>query len=281
MPPYAEVIGDPVAHSKSPMIHGFWLRTLGLSWNYRAKRVAPAELGEFIESRRADPDWRGCSITAPLKELVGAPLDDISEEARGIGAVNCVHRRDGQLVGVNTDVDGIAEALAGVSLRGRRAVIIGAGGGTRAALHYLAGRELGEVALLVRTPAKAAGLKRLAGPRVRVEVRPFDEAAAAIEGAALVINATPLGMTDGGAQPAEVLAALPRAAPGFAAFDMVYQPIETEFLRAAGAAGGVTFDGLRMLVGQARHAFENFFGVEPPLEKDNELRRLLLENSAK
>jgi shikimate dehydrogenase len=280
MPPYAEVIGDPIAHSKSPLIHGFWLKALGLPWEFGATKVSGDALAIFVTERRAAPHWRGASVTAPLKEIVAPLLDEVSDEARAIGAVNCIRRADGRLLGLNTDVDGIAEALAGVSLRGQRAAIIGGGGGARAALHYLAGRGVTEVSILVRSPARAAGLARLAGPLTRVEARPFGEAEAAIAGAALVINASPLGMDHADGTPAEALAALPRAASGFVAFDMVYAPVDTVFLRHAAAAGGETVDGLRMLVGQARQAFEHFFGVAPPLEKDNELRRLLLDGAA-
>ncbi|MGZ8351093.1 MAG: shikimate dehydrogenase family protein, partial [Allosphingosinicella sp.] len=254
MPPYAEVIGDPIAHSKSPAIHGFWLRALGLPWAYRATRVAPDALAPFLAARRADPDWRGCSVTAPLKELIAPLLDEVAAEARAIGAVNCVRREQDRLVGLNTDVDGIAEALAGTSLRGRRAAIIGGGGGARAAVHHLAERGVEEIVILVRNPAKAAGLARLAGPLTRIQAKPFDAAAEAIGGAALVINASPLGMAHADLAPAQALAALPHATPGFVAFDMVYDPVETSFLRAAAAAGGTPVDGLKMLVGQARQA---------------------------
>ena len=113
MPPYAEVIGDPIAHSRSPAIHNFWLRELGLDGAFRTTRVPPDGLSDFFAARRADPDWRGCNVTAPHKEMISGQVDVIAAEARTIGAINCVRREGDRLVGLNTDVDGIAEALAG------------------------------------------------------------------------------------------------------------------------------------------------------------------------
>src|SRR5512147_389849 len=134
MPLYAEVIGDPIAHSKSPAIHNFWLESLGIEADYRATLVT--DLTEYFGARRGDPDWRGCNVTAPYKKAVIPFLD----EASPIGAVNCIVRDGDRLIGLNTDVDGVAEALAGADLE--RIVLIGAGGAARAVSVALADAEI-------------------------------------------------------------------------------------------------------------------------------------------
>ena len=111
MPPYAEVIGDPIAHSKSPQIHRHWLQQTGLDGDYRATRVSREGLAGYFAERRADPDWRGCNVTIPHKENVAPLIDDVASDAAAIGAVNCVIREGDRLVGYNSDVNGIAAAL--------------------------------------------------------------------------------------------------------------------------------------------------------------------------
>jgi shikimate dehydrogenase len=249
MPPYAEVIGDPIAHSKSPAIHNFWLKSLGIEAVYHATLVT--DLNDYFGARRGDLDWRGCNVTAPHKQAVIPFLD----EASPIGAVNCIVRDGGRLIGLNTDVDGVAEALAGADLS--RIVMIGAGGAARAVQFALPEADI-----------------------ISITRRNMDEVGL-IEGATLIINATPLGMTHAGPMPDSLLAALPSAAPGATAFDMVYQPLDTLFLQAARAAGLRTVDGLAMLTGQARQAFRLFFGAEPPAEHDARLRHLLIAGTGK
>lgn len=276
MPFYAELIGDPIAHSKSPAIHNFWLESLGIEAAYRATLVT--HLDDYFRARRGDPDWRGCNVTAPHKQAVIPFLDDASP----IGAVNCVVREGGRLIGLNTDVDGIKEALAGaapcspakagvqmeseswapafagerVSLD--RVVLIGAGGAAKAARAALACAR--EIVNITRQNIENVEL---------------------VAGATLIVNATPLGMAHAAPMPEALRAALPSAAPGATAFDMVYQPLDTAFLRAARAAGLRTVDGLTMLIGQARQAFRSFFGAEPPAELDLELRHLLIAGTGR
>jgi len=247
MAPYAEVIGDPIAHSKSPTIHNFWLESLGIDAEYRATRVT--DLCSFFGSRRGDPDWRGCNVTAPHKQAVMPFLDESSP----IGAVNCIVRDGDRLIGLNTDVDGVAEALAGADLG--RVVMIGDGGAARAVLVALANAE---VTSITRRNMDEVGL---------------------LAGATLIINATPLGMGHAGPMPDALLDALPSAAPGATVFDMIYHPLDTLFLQAARAVGLRTVDGLTMLTGQARQAFRLFFGAEPPSEHDAELRALLIKET--
>jgi shikimate dehydrogenase len=244
MPPYAEVIGNPIAHSKSPAIHRFWLKKLGLEGDYRP--ILVTDLKAYFEARRGDPQWRGCNVTAPHKEAVIPFLD----EASAIGAVNCIVREGDRLIGLNTDLDGIAEALAGADRT--RVVLIGAGGAAKAARAALA--DAGEIISITRQNIENNEL---------------------ISGATLIINATPLGMAHAGPMPAGLLAALPSAAPQATVLDMVYEPLDTPLLEAARAAGLRPVDGLAMLIGQARHAFRLFFGAETPAEHDSELKALL------
>lgn len=276
MPPYAEVIGDPIAHSLSPAIHRFWLDALGIEGDYRAARVATGGLADYFASRRADLDWRGCNVTAPHKEAMFDLLDKVGAEATRIGAVNCIHRDGTRLVGLNTDVDGLAEALAGAQMSAGRVAVIGAGGGARAAVHLAVAKGARSIAIVARDPAKAASLAGLGKAKSEIRILPFERAAAAIRDAAALINATPMGMAQAAPMPEPVLAALGGAAPGAVAMDMVYAPLDTPFLAAARAAGLATADGLTMLVGQARRAFELFFGARPPQDRDGELRERLV-----
>jgi shikimate dehydrogenase len=270
---YAEVIGDPIAQSRSPIIHKFWLEQSGLSGDYRRTLVPGEELAGYFLDRRSDPDWRGCNVTIPHKENVIAHLDELKPRAAAIGAVNCVVRSSRGLAGYNTDIDGVAEALNDVVVEGRKAAVIGGGGAARAALAYLAGRRVGNVAILVRDPKKAEPLRSLAAG-ASFEIAPLEAAEAMFDGAAVIINASPLGMKGCPAMPADLVAAASRHAAAATLFDMVYDPVATPFLAGGQQGGGNTVDGLAMLVGQARKAFELFFGESPP-HVDAALRDLL------
>ena len=262
---FAEVIGDPIAQSKSPIIHRYWLDQLGIDGDYVRTQVAASDLSDFISRRRVDPDWRGCNVTIPHKRAVMPLLDRIDPEAEAIGAVNCVVPEARGSAGYNTDIDGVAAALDSTELQGRQAAVIGAGGGARAVLAYLARRQA-DVVVLARNPSKAQALRSLA----EIELLPLDRAAAAFEGAATIVNATSLGMAGADPMPASLLEAAQANAAEAVLFDMVTTPRKTDFL----ACGDRTVDGLTMLIGQARRAFELFFGSTPP-PSDAELRRLL------
>ncbi|WP_267378195.1 MULTISPECIES: shikimate dehydrogenase [unclassified Sphingomonas] len=266
--PYAEVIGDPVAHSKSPMIHGFWLKALGIDADYRATRVAPEDLGAWLAARRADPAWCGCNVTVPHKL---AALDHVGDpgDVRGtIGAINTVFRgQDGALIGTNTDAGGFYAPIADRDLAGKAVTVIGAGGAARAILFALSRIGVGRVTLLNRNPLKGAAL--LAAFGLKGQALPLT---AALPPCALLVNATTLGMT--GQPPLAIdLTPLPDDA---LVYDIVYAPLETPLLAAAHACGLETVDGLEMLVGQAALAFEILFGAAPPRERDDALRALLV-----
>jgi shikimate dehydrogenase len=267
---YAEVIGDPIGHSLSPAIHNFWLQRLGIEGSYRATRATSDDLAAYFEARRNDPAWRGCNVTAPVKAAVLPFLQIFDEAAQTIGAVNCVTNGPNGLAGINADVEGVAEALGDVDLAAGRVVIIGGGGAARAAAHYLQRRSAAEIVMLVRVPGRVALSD--AAARYIARVAPLDAAPLEFDGAAAVINATPLGMAHAPPMPASILASLDRLQPSGVALDMVYEPRDTAFLAAARAAKLRTVDGLVMLVGQARPAFQLFFGAEPLRDADAELR---------
>jgi shikimate dehydrogenase len=271
-PSYAEVIGDPVDQSKSPLIHRHWLQQLSLERDYLRSRVAPGALGSFLEERRADSRWRGCNVTIPHKQTIVALVDVLDEQARSIGAVNCIVPGERGLGGYNTDIDGIAAVLDEVDLAGRTAVMIGAGGAARAAAVYLARRDVGKLVILVRDPKKAEVFARLM-PRTTVEMRQMSEAEG-VGRPAVVVNASPLGMAGQPPFSAGLLEILGGAAPSALFFDMVYEPVETDFLKAGHAGGACIADGLTMLIAQAARAFELFFKVPPP-PPDRALRDLL------
>lgn len=267
MKPYAEVIGDPIAHSKSPRIHGFWLDALGIDADYRALAVTPGGLADYFAERRADPDWRGCNITIPHKEAALDHVDDRGDIRSSIGAINTAFRaEDGAVVGTNTDAAGFYAPLAEVPLAGGHAVVIGAGGAARAVLFALARIGVGQVTILNRNVLKAAALLSHFG--LKGDAQPL---AAPLPRADLLVNASPLGMA--GQPPLAIdLDPLPEHA---IVYDIVYAPLETPLLAAARARELDTVDGLEMLIGQAAYAFELFFGAEPPRDRDDELRALL------
>jgi shikimate dehydrogenase len=269
--PHAEVIGDPIAHSKSPLIHKFWLEKLGIEADYHSTHVAAEGLSVYLESRRSDPDWRGCNVTIPHKESIIPRLDEV--EDGGIGAVNCVLPRDGLLVGRNTDVQGIAAALASGQGIASRVCLIGAGGAARAALHFLRLSATAQVSLIARDSVKAKALQEaFIGSG---SVYSFDESSRALEGAEWIINATPLGMVGQPPMPRQVIEALDQTGDHALVFDMVYAPLETPLLARARQLDRRTADGLTMLIGQAAAAFELFFGRPAPLEYDADVREYL------
>ncbi len=265
--PYAEVIGDPITQSKSPLIHGFWLAQLGLDADYRATRVTADDLPAFIEQRRADPAWRGCNVTMPLKLAALDLVEDRGGVRDTIGAINTVFRDGDALVGTNTDAGGFWAPLDGLDLTGRPVTVVGAGGAARAILFALSRVGVGPVCLLNRTPLRGAAL--LARFGLKGQALPLD---APVPACALLVNASSLGMA-GQPSYAPDLSALPADA---VVYDAVYHPLDTPLLQAAAARDLDTVDGLEMLVAQGALAFEIFFGQAPPRDRDDELRALLV-----
>ena len=261
--PYAEVIGDPIAHSKSPVIHTHWLRKLGIDGEYRSAHVEAADLGAYFEARRADPDWRGCNVTVPHKEAALAHVHSRTEDVAAIGAANTIGSTGGAgLSAYNTDWQGFLRPLGTTQLAGKRAIVIGAGGAARAVLYALRKRGVAEILLLNRTRERAEnllsemGVEGGAGPLHR-PLPEFD----------LLINTSTLGMTG---QPPFVpdLAPLP---PRAIVYDLVYAPLETPLMAAARESGLSVIGGLGMLIGQARAAFGVFFDPDADPGDDEEL----------
>lgn len=267
MTPYAEVIGDPIAHSRSPLIHGFWLKALGIDAEYRATHVTSEGLADYFASRRGDPAWRGTNITIPHKQAALDHVEDRGDMRGSIGAINTVVRvEDGALIGTNTDAGGFYAPIAGLDLEGRHAVVVGAGGGARAILFALSRVGIGRVTILNRNVLKAAALLSSFG--IRGDAVPLGSPLPAAD---LLVNASALGMAG---QPALDLdlSPLPEDA---VVYDIVYSPLETPLLAQARARELDTVDGLDMLIGQAALAFELFFGAAPPRDRDDALRELL------
>ena len=265
MRPYAEVIGAPIAHSKSPLIHNFWLAKLGIDADYRATHVAPDALAAHVAARAADPAWCGMNVTIPHKLAILDHVTDPGGVRASIGAANTLFRARDAVVATNTDAAGFFAPLAGRDLSGP-VVVVGTGGAARAVLFALSKAVTGPVTVLARAPLKALGL--LSQFALRGEAK---QIAARLPPATLLINATSLGMT--GEPPLDLdLSPLPADA---LVYDLVYAPLETPLLSAARAHGLDTIDGLEMLIGQAALAFELFFGQPAPREHDDELRMLL------
>ncbi|HEY5720763.1 MAG TPA: shikimate dehydrogenase [Allosphingosinicella sp.] len=276
--PYAEVIGDPIGHSLSPAIHNFWLGALGLAGDYRAARVPAGGLAAYVREKGRDPFWRGCNVAAPLKREAAALLGDPTGVCGWLGAVNCIFHSPLAPLPANTDVAGVGEALRGVDVKGGRICLIGSGGAARAALCWLVGQGAAEVTILSREAGKAEALARLVPTDGRTSLAPgaYERAGQALAGAALVVHATPMGMTGGPPVRPELAEAVAETAgPGTTFFDMVYAPVETALLGIARDKGAACIDGLSMLIGQAAPAFTLFFGAQPPRERDPELRTIL------
>ena len=262
--PYAEVIGDPIAHSKSPIIHGAWIAALGLEAEYRRCHVEAAGLAAYFADRRADPDWRGCNVTLPHKLAVFEHIADPGGVRTSIGAANTVFaNEDGDFIVTNTDAAGFFAPIAELNLTSAPVVVIGAGGAARAVLFALSRLGVGPVTILNRNVLKAAALLSSFG--LKGQAMPLD---APVPPAALLVNASALGMT--GQPPLDLdLAPLPDDA---VVYDVVYAPLETPLLAAARARALDTVDGLDMLIGQAALAFELFFGLAPPRDEDSDQR---------
>jgi shikimate dehydrogenase len=271
--PYAEVIGDPIAHSKSPLIHNFWLQKLGIDGEYRACHVRPNDLADYLANRRKDPDWCGCNVTIPHKEAVATRIDHLWPGTLEIGAINTIIKRNGELFGANTDISGVIEPVRHICDSTQTVAIVGAGGAARAAAAALTAHfPEWPIRFLVRRHEQARGIIDLLG--IAPDIRPIEDHA--LVGVTLLINASPLGMI--GKSPLNLsLTSMHADKIPKIIFDMVYAPLETPLLAAARRESFATIDGLQMLVAQAAEAFQLIFGHPAPRHHDNELRPLLVK----
>lgn len=263
----AAVCGWPIAHSKSPLIHGFWLSALGLEGAYLQLALHPAEAATAFR-RLGAIGLAGVNVTVPLKGLALAAADRVAACARDVGAANLLLVEPAGLVARNTDREGFVAPLRARGPALRTALVIGAGGAARAAVSGL--RELGVETLTIvnRSAGRARDLAGLwPGARI-LELAP----GLMLPPADLVVNASSLGMA--GQPPLEVR--LDRLPADALVYDLVYAPLETGLVAAARARGLGVIDGLEMLVAQAAPAFEALFGAAPPRARDAELRALLI-----
>ena len=262
------IIGHPVAHSLSPAIHNAAFRAAGLDWVYVPLPVTPGAEGAAVQGLRA-LGRRGAKVTVPHQAAVGPFLDRLQGDAAVLGAVNTIAVAGGDLVGHNTDVEGVRAAVTaacGDSLRGAPGLMLGAGGAARAAALALA--RLGvRLTVVNRTPAAAERLVALvsaAVPAAGCSWLPLERLdAGLVEAQTLVVNATSLGMAEAGKVPA-VLADTMTGRQ--VAFDVVYARGGTDFLERARSRGATAVDGLEMLLAQAAAAFEVWTGVAAPRE---------------
>ena len=265
---YAEVIGDPVDHSLSPIIHSFWLQALKIDAAYGQRRVTRPELPAYLAEKRVDPEWRGCNVTMPLKLDAVALADGASDRAVAAGAANLLMMRDGRLAAANTDVGAIATLLTRLheaKARMTSVTLLGNGGAARAALVALKLVGVTNVRVQARDLSEARRLAVEFG--LETGPAPFTEPIVS-DG---LINTTPLGMPGRDCLNCD-LQDMP--AQGWV-FDMAYGPSETPLIEAAKEAGLQMVDGLDMLVEQAAASFELFFGQKPPRDRDAELWQLL------
>jgi shikimate dehydrogenase len=265
------VIGSPIAHSLSPLLHTAAFAALGLdaTWRSLAFEVAPGQVGAALDAMRR-ADLSGLSVTMPHKADVVSLVDDCTEVARRLDAVNCIVHRDGLLLGTNTDGAGFVAALArgaAFTPAGKRCVVIGAGGAARAVVLALADAGASQVAIVNRTPERAATAAALAGPAGSAVPAEEKAQVEAVQSADLVVNATPLGMAGAspeGATPWLVAPQLLRS--GQVAADLIYAPRPTQWLAEAAVAGADPVDGLGMLVHQAAAQLELWTGEPAPVE---------------
>jgi len=262
------LIGYPVGHSMSAVMHNAAFRELGLDYRYELRPVKPEELGAFVATRLREPDVRGASVTIPHKVSIIGHLDEIDRVARGIGAVNMIVNDGGRLKGYNTDSLGAFQALEEVygDLEGSKVVLIGAGGAARA-IGYSLATTVEELVILNRTIKRAhdlvKGLSNLPDRSAAISAHPLtrEHLENAIFNANILINATPLGMspkTDETPVDGDLLG------PNLLVFDSVYNPPRTRFLREAEEAGARTLSGIRMLVYQGAASFRLWTGRDAP-----------------
>lgn len=254
------VIGWPVTHSLSPAIHNAAFVALGLDWVYVPMPVAPSHVYAAIVGLGA-LGFAGANVTMPHKTECAELIDDLSEDARRLQAVNTIVVGPESISGHNTDAPGFDRFLrrdAGFDPAGRTALLFGAGGAARACALALARGGLTRLTIALRDPARADGLREtLEGTDTELEVVPFDDAAE--RPADLIVNATPLG-----ARGEEL--PLPALGPGVLAVDLLYHPRQTPLQAAARAAGGVAFGGMGLLLQQAALSFELWTGQQAPLD---------------
>jgi shikimate dehydrogenase len=262
------ILGWPAGHSRSPLIHNYWIKRHNIDAEYRREAVPPEQFADFVTHLR-ERGYIGANVTVPHKQAVLA-LSKPDERATAVGAANCLWFDGDTLRSTNTDVEGFLASLD-VAAPGwdrglENAVVLGAGGGARAVVFALLARGAGRVTVVNRTPARAKELQKKFGARVHLAA--WNEITGLLGGAGLLVNATMLGMV--GQPPLDLNLRCPAS---LVVADLVYDPLETAMLKMARERGLRTADGLGMLLRQAVRGFELWFGVRP--EVTPELRALI------
>lgn len=270
----AAVTGHPVAHSRSPLIHGYWLKKFGINGEYGCLDIEPDDADRFFRTF-SESGLTGANVTVPHKEIAAAACDRLDEAAKVMGAANTIWLDDaGRLCGANTDWTGflgnLDQRAPGWDDDPGTAIVLGAGGAARAIVFALLSRKFKAVHIVNRTPEKVARIAEEFGSRTFAHS--WDNLGTLLEEAGLVVNTTTLGMT--GKPPLKIdLSPLPQSA---LVTDAVYVPLQTDLLKQAEQRGNRTVDGLGMLLHQAVPGFERWFGVRP--EVDDDLRALIVRD---
>lgn len=259
------VIGWPIAHSRSPLIHGYWLHALGIPGTYGKVAVEPTDVAAFLGSL-SQQGYAGCNVTVPHKEAAFAHADVKQPSAVAVGAANTLWLQDGKLHAANTDTYGFMTYLAAKAPDWQRqnlpVAILGAGGAARAIVHGFLEAGVPEVRVFNRSYDRADAVARHFGPKVRAhEWSARNDRAADV---AVLVNTTSVGMKNEGSLGIDMARLHPRCVVA----DIVYVPLQTELLRNASAAGLTTVDGLGMLLHQAVPGFERWFGRRPEVTPD-------------
>ena len=270
----AGIIGWPIEHSRSPLIHGTWLKRYGIDGSYERFAVRPEDVRAFLADL-AGKGLVGCNVTIPHKQAALAAADVVHESARAIGAANTLWLEGGKLHADNTDSYGFMTYLGAEvpswPRMGGPVLILGAGGAARAIIHGFIECGATEILIANRTLTRAEELAQaFAGRGSRLTAVAWSDRQAAVDDANVIVNTTSLGMKGEG----ELGISFDRAGPMTVVADIVYVPLLTPFLAAARAAGLVTVDGLGMLLHQAVPGFHRWFGVRP--EVTSELYDLIL-----
>ncbi len=265
------VIGWPITHSRSPMIHGYWLNKLGIDGTYEKVAVRPEDARAFLHDL-GNAGYSGCNVTVPLKQIAFETAEDKDASAVAVGAANTIWLEAGKLCAANTDTYGFITSLTlsvpDWHLRDKPVLILGAGGASRAIVYGFLKAGVGEVRVANRTRARAEALARHFGTRLRVV--DWGARSEAAREACVIVNTTTIGMKGEGSLNIDFKGVDDRAVVS----DIVYVPLETQLLALARARGLRTVDGLGMLLHQAVPGFEKWFGVRP--EVTAELRALIV-----
>lgn len=259
------VIGYPIKHSRSPMIHGYWLRKFGIDGSYERIEVHPDGLAGFLKALPAQ-GFAGCNITLPHKEPACLHVDHLDERGQRTGSINTVYVRNNETFATSTDGEGFVEnilwRLPSFSFDGKTVLILGAGGTSRAIIDEMLRRGARQILLANRTTEKAEKIAAVFGPQVKA--LPLADVDEALADAQLLVNATSAGIADR----AKIIVPFARLPKGAVVTDVNYAPLITPFLQEARNEGHEIVPGLGMLLHQAVRGFELWFGVRPEVSEE-------------